>query len=159
MARIESQRAIPLFLIAIVVALLAARVVVSRMDASRQGSGDDLVQWVPLDRAEELARESGRPILYDFTAAWCGPCHQLQADVFRNERLAAMINERFVPVRVVDRMREDGRNDPPVEALQQRFGVQGFPTIVVADVEGNARERLEGYRGAGAFEQMMERFR
>ena len=159
MARIESQRAIPLVLIAVVLALLAARVVVSRMDANKQGSGDDLVQWVPLDRAEELARESGRPILYDFTAAWCGPCHQLKAEVFRNERLAAMINDRFVPVRVVDRMREDGRNEPPVEALQQRFGVQGFPTIVVADGEGNARERLEGYRGADAFEQMMERFR
>lgn len=159
MARIESQRALPLFLIAAVLALFAARVVVSRMDEKKQGNGDDLVQWVPLEQAEALARESGRPILYDFTADWCAPCHQLKAEVFRNERLAEMINDHFVPVRVLDRMREEGKNASPVDALQQRYSVQGFPTVIIADADGSPRERMEGFRGAEPFERMMERFR
>jgi thiol:disulfide interchange protein len=159
MARIDSQRAIPLVLIAIVLALLSARIVVSQMEEKKRGSGDDLVQWVPLDQAEALARESGRPILYDFTADWCAPCHQMKAEVFRNERLAELINDSFVPVRVVDRMREEGSNAPAVDALQQRYSVQGFPTIVIADADGRPRERMEGFRGAAPFEQMMERFR
>lgn len=159
MARIESQRAIPLVLVAVVVALFAARIVVSRMDMKKRAGADDLVQWVTIEDAERLSREQGRPILYDFTAEWCGPCHQLKAEVFRNERLAQMINDRFIPVRVTDRMREDGRNVPVVEALQQRYSVQGFPTIVIADADGGARERMEGYGGPDSFERMMERFR
>lgn len=159
MARIESQRAVPLVLVAVVIALFAARIVVSRMATKERGAADDLVQWVAIEDAERLSREHGRPILYDFTAEWCGPCHQLKAEVFRNERLAQMINERFIPVRVTDRMREDGRNTAIVDKLQQRYSVQGFPTIVIADADGGSRERMEGYRGADSFERMMERFR
>lgn len=159
MARIESQRAIPLVLVAVVLALVAARVVVSRMDTQKRAGADDLVQWIALEDAERIARDTGRPILYDFTADWCAPCHQLKAEVFRNERLAELINDHFVPVRIVDRMREEGKNAPVVEALQQRYSVQGFPTVIIADADGNPRERMEGFRGAEPFERMMERFR
>ena len=121
MARID-QRAIPVTLIAIAVVFLAIRIGVGlagkKPDAS--GGSDSLVQWVSIEEGARLAASTGKPILYDFTAEWCPPCHVLDAEVFQNEALAKEINERFIPVRVVDRQQEEGRNRPEVAALQQK---------------------------------------
>ena len=79
--------------------------------------------------------------------------------MFHDAELAAKINERFIAVRVTDRMQEEGRNKPDVDELQRRFGVRGFPTVVIADAGGTERGRMEGFGGAEKFEQMLEQAR
>ena len=102
MARIKNQKTVPALLAAITVLLVGARIV-SRCTPSNEAKvGQGSVKWVPLANAEEIARKTGKPILYDFTAEWCGPCHLLDDAVFEDAKLAAKINEQFVPVRVTD---------------------------------------------------------
>lgn len=151
----RNQRAVPVWLVIVVVALVAGRIVLSQTRSER--AQDDLVQWVSLAKAEDRARRTGKPIMYDFTAEWCAPCHQLDEAVFRDPRLAAMINARFIPVRVTDRMQEEGRNSPEVAALQQRYSVRAFPTVVFVDRNGVERGRMEGFGGVRKFEQVAER--
>jgi thiol:disulfide interchange protein len=152
--RSASQRAIPVLLIAIAIALVAARVA-SRLMAPPP-STEQLVQWVPLDEGIRLAQSTDQILLLNFTAAWCEPCKALDAQVFRNPAFAAEINERFIPVRVVDRQREDGRNSPRIADLERRFTVRVFPTIIFADATGTERGRMEGFRGAEDFRRVME---
>ena len=159
MARIENQRTVPARLIAIAALFVVARVVSLWFPAAEPQKAASAVRWIPLAEAEAMSRNMGKPILYDFTAEWCQPCHLLDEEVFANPELAAAINEHFVPVRVVDRQREEGRNTPAVLNAQARFGVRAFPTVVFADAQGNVREKLEGYGGAAAFERAMERAR
>lgn len=160
MAR-TNQKYVPIIFIIIVCVLLAGRLT-SQFVKSRNAPPIEkgaLVKWVPLDEAIGLASTSNKPILFDFTAEWCQPCHLLDAQVFRDPELAAKINERFVAVRVTDRMQEEGRNRPEVAELQQRFSVRGFPTVVIADGGGTERGRMEGFGGRDAFERMMEQAR
>jgi thiol:disulfide interchange protein len=110
-------------------------------------SVQDRMKWVALAASEDAARASRRPILYNFTADWCGPCKRLERDVFADARSARWLGEQFVPVRVLDREREEGRNPDDVEQLQLRFGVQAFPTLVVVGADGAVLARLEGYAG------------
>ena len=154
-----SQRRIPLVLIAIALALVAARIAspVMKNRTVTAGSDSSAIQWKSLDEAARLAETTGKPLMFDFTAEWCAPCHQLDAEVFQNPLIAREINEKFIPVRVVDRQQEDGKNSPQVAELQQRFGVRGFPTVVFSDAGGSEQGRMEGFRGREEFERVMRR--
>ena len=159
MARTElfnrsSQRALPVWLPVVVAVLIVARVISSRYVKSDK----DLVQWVPAERAAQLAASTRKPILYEFSAAWCGPCLRLEEDVFRDPQLAALINQKFIPVKVVDRQRETGTNPPVVARLQSEYAVRVFPTIVVAQ-GGKPPATVVGYPGAARFEDFLRGIR
>ena len=155
MAR-TSQRYVPIALFVIAIVLVAGRVAMGFVET--KPSKTELVRWVTPEQGVMLARRTGKPLLLDFTADWCQPCHVLDAEVFRNPEMAAEINKRFVAVRVVDRQQEQGSNSPDVDALQRRYGVRGFPTVVFADRTGE-RARMEGFRGREEFERVMESVR
>jgi thioredoxin-related protein len=61
-------------------------------------------------------------------------------------------------VRVIDRQQEEGRNPPDVEALQRRYRVRAFPTVIIADASGNELARMEGFKGRSEFEAMVRPF-
>jgi thioredoxin-related protein len=57
--------------------------------------------------------------------------------------------------RVIDRQREEGRNPPGIEALQKRYEIRAFPTIVFAETDGRESARMEGFSGRAAFLEIM----
>ncbi len=140
----RSQSALSPVLLWVLLAAALLRVVTGVMDR-RESPAGNLIRWQDREDAPARAASSGKPILYDFTAAWCGPCKLLDKD-WADASVAAQVNGSFVPVRIVDRVREDGRNEPDVAELVRRYEVSGFPTLVAADAEGRLIARHEGYR-------------
>lgn len=136
----------------IFVAALLFRIVTSVTD--RASEAKTLVRWEPL--SVPAATASDRPVLYDFTAAWCPPCKILDREGWNNPEIAGVVNRSFRPVRIVDRQREDGRNTPAIAALQKRHGVRAFPTLVVAGADGKEISRFEGYRGRAALVKFLQ---
>lgn len=93
-----------------------------------------------VDGARERALRDGRPLIVDFTAAWCGACKELDKATFSAPPVGAELG-RFVAVRV------DATNDedPNVGAALQRFGVRGLPTVVIFDSSGKEALRYTDF--------------
>jgi thiol:disulfide interchange protein len=107
--------------------------------------GAGLVKWRTVSEGVSEARQKGRPVLFDFTAEWCPPCRAMEHNVFSDERVAQAMNESFIPVRVLDRMREEGTNPAAVQEAQEKYQIEGFPTLLAASGEGQEYARLVGY--------------
>ena len=141
------QSRLPTLLLWLVLAAILFRVVTAVMDREKKAEGVGLVRWQPQTEAQAVARSAGKPVLYDFTAAWCGPCHRLDTEAWGDPQIASMVNQSYLPARVVDREREDGKNPPAIEELEQRYSVNAFPTLVVAAPDGRLIAKLQGYGG------------
>lgn len=150
----QSQARLSPVLLWAALAALVLRVVTGVMD---RGAADavGLVRWQPREKAAALAKASGKPILYDFTAAWCAPCKMVDRD-WEDPALADQVNAAFIPTRVVDRAREDGSNTREIAELQRRYEIVGFPTIVAAAPDGALIAKTDGYRGKDAMIRFLD---
>jgi thioredoxin:protein disulfide reductase len=106
------------------------------------------LSWEPteLEQAVEKARREQKPLLVDFTAAWCGACKELDKLTFAEPRVATEAG-RFVAVKV-DATNAD---DPKVEAAMEQFEVVGLPTVVVRDSSGKEAVRCTDFVPAEPF--------
>jgi thiol:disulfide interchange protein len=143
----RSQSKISPVLLWLLLAAALFRIVTAVTSKTDAGSGAGLVRWMNAPEALQTARASGKPILYDFTAEWCGPCHALDGEGWTDARIAGFVNESFVPARVMDRVREEGKNPAWMDELQQKYRVNAFPTLVVAAPDGREIAITQGFAG------------
>lgn len=87
---------------------------------------------------------AGRPVLLQFYADWCAPAKRMENTVLVNNEIRQLVADKFVPVRVTDRLKEDGKNARLVSDLQKRYRVFVFPTLVVVGPNGEAKASLVG---------------
>lgn len=98
------------------------------------------------------ATKAGKPLLLDFTGSdWCGWCIKLRKEVFDTPAFAAWAKDRVVLVEI------DFPNGKPQsdavkrqnEELQQRFRIEGYPTIILLDPTGKKVLGQMGYQQGG----------
>ena len=91
---------------------------------------------------DEEVLQSDKPVLVDFWAEWCGPCHAV-APVL--DRIASEREEELKLVKVnIDQEYE----------LQQRYGVASIPTLILFR-DGEPSAAVIGAQPKGAIERSL----
>lgn len=98
-----------------------------------------------------------KPVIIDFSAAWCTPCRELDEITFHHPEIVRRSQGEVVMVKVD----VTGKGDATTEALLQRYAVKGVPTVVFIDRQGNEKPelRLVDYLPPEKFLERMERLR
>ena len=100
-----------------------------------------------LDRELASAASQGKTAMLDFYADWCVSCKEMEAYTFTDTGVqAALSNTVLLQTDVT-------ANDAEDQALLQRFGVFGPPTIIFFDADGQQRHGYEvvGYMKSNDF--------
>lgn len=114
------------------------RPLVSQRFISENGvSKDQQLPWQPY--SEELlqkAAQEKRPVLIDFWAEWCAACHELEQFTFTNPLVRAQA-EKFMLLKF-----DATKDSEELRRLKTKYKIQGLPTIVFYNSEGNWLEAL-----------------
>jgi thioredoxin-related protein len=117
------------------------------LSAGVAGAGE--IRWVKsLDQALQQAKRANKLVMVDFYTDWCTWCKRLDRDTYTNDRVV-QLSTQFVSVKV--NAEKEGRS------AAQRYGVNGFPTILFLTGGGEVAGKITGYRPPQPFADEMSR--
>lgn len=105
-----------------------------------------------LETAKKQAAAEKKDILVDFTGSdWCHWCVQLKKEVFDQKEFKDGAPKDFVLLEIDFPQEKEQPEDVKKanQALAEKYGVQGFPTVLLLDVEGRPYAQT-GYQEGGA---------
>src|SRR5262245_12098108 len=122
---------------------------------------DNPVDWYPWgDDAFERARAEDKPVLLSVGYAACHWCHVMEHESFEDDSIAALMNDRFVNIKV------DREERPDVDALYMDavvaltghggWPMTGFLTPAGEPVHGRTYLPPEPRHGLASFPQLLE---
>ena len=94
------------------------------------------VDWYPWgDEAFGKARREGKPVFLSIGYSSCHWCHVMERESFEDEGIAALLNERFVAIKV-DREERPDVDDVYMTAVQLTSGRGGWPLSAFLHPDG-----------------------
>ena len=138
--------------------------------ASGKGNAPNFVLTTSSGKEIELQKLSGKVVVVNFWATWCGPC---RAEIPGMLEVYAKYKEKGLEIvgisldqsgwRVINPFVERMNITYPVvwdrgEVAQAYGGIQAIPTTFIIDREGNVVKRHMGYLSREAFEQVLQQY-
>ena len=141
-----------MFLAALAAVLSGFCATVSGADSPAPKKTAEPVWFTSMAQAQEAARKENKVIFVDFTGSdWCIWCIRLHDEVLSRPAFKEYAAKNLIlllvdfPRRKVQTREQKTANN----ALAQKYGIKGFPTILILDANGNVLAKT-GYRRGGA---------
>jgi protein disulfide-isomerase len=108
-------------------------------------------EWLTdLPKAQAKAKAEKKMLLMDFTGSdWCPPCKALHKNVLTSAEFVQFAKANLVLVEL-DFPRSKPQSDTLKKAngaLSQKYGIEGYPTVIVLDADGKQLSKEVGYGG------------
>ena len=106
---------------------------------SKNGTNDNLNWGSNLEVALQKAKEENKAVLVNFTGSdWCVWCQKLSAEVFSKSDFEDYADKNLILVRLdfPRNIEQSAETKMYNNQLAQRYGVQGFPTVLLFNSQG-----------------------
>ncbi|AWK03639.1 hypothetical protein HYN56_05140 [Flavobacterium crocinum] len=98
--------------------------------------------------AQKMALTTNRFIIVDFWATWCGPCLEMEKNIWNNEQLQETL-QGFVKLKIdIDSNKE----------LAAKYGINSIPNILIIDANGKVIHNILGYQNISNLKSEIEKF-
>jgi len=107
---------------------------------SKEINEADLItgKWMSnFEEAKAIAKATGKLMMVDFMATWCGPCKMMEAEVFNSPRFKSESKD-FVLVKIDVDIQKD---------VAGAYGVTAMPTVMFINGDGQVVHKFVGYGG------------
>ena len=105
-----------------------------------KSSANDNLNWEEnLETALQKAKTENKAVLVNFTGSdWCVWCQKLSAEVFSQSEFEDYADDNLILVRLdfPRSIEQSAETKAYNNQLAQRYGVQGFPTILLFNSQG-----------------------
>ena len=101
-----------------------------------------------VEAAFAAARAQNKPVFLYWGANWCPPCHELKATVFSRPDFIEKL-KLFIPVHL------DG-DDPGAQKWGDKFGVSGYPTVLVLRADQSELARISGGMDLAQYAEVLD---
>ena len=116
-----------------------------------QAGAAELNWLTDLPKAQAQAKSENKMVMMDFTGSdWCGWCIKLNKEVFSKPEFAEYAGKNLVLVEVdfPRSKKQSSELKKANQALQDKYKVEGYPTIIVLNGDGKKLGEL-GYQPGG----------
>ena len=122
----------------------------SAMASASATAAQPAISWFSgsVEAAFAAARAQNKPVFLYWGANWCPPCHELKATVFSRPDFIEKL-KLFIPVHL------DG-DDPGAQKWGDRFGVTGYPTVLVLGADQRELARISGGMDLAQYAQVLD---
>lgn len=110
----------------------------------------DATWMTDITKAQAKAKEEKKLLFVEFTGSdWCPPCKKLKADILSSADFAKYAKENLVLVELdFPRAKEQSADLKETnKELAKKFGIRGYPTVILFDGEGKELNRQVGFGG------------
>ncbi len=118
--------------------------------APNAAAAEPAIAWYSgsVESAFAAARAQNKPVFLYWGAKWCPPCHELKATVFSRPDFIEK-PKLFIPVYL------DG-DDPGAQKWGEKFGVSGYPTVLVLRADQSELARISGGMDLSQYAEVLD---
>lgn len=126
-----------------------------------QEKGIQFEEGLTWEQVKTKAKKENKYIFIDAYTTWCGPCKQMDKNVYANDTVGNYFNDRFVSIKVqMDKTDKDKEYVKSwyttAEIMTKEYRVLGYPTYIFLSPAGTVVSQEMGYKSVDQFIELAQ---
>jgi thioredoxin-related protein len=108
-------------------------------------------ETISIEEALAKAEKEQKNVFIDVYTTWCGPCKRMDENVFSRKDVGERMAKEYIALKI------DNERSPYRDAVG-KYGIKGYPTMLILDSKGKEIGRIYGSRSPEGFMSELDNY-